>query len=136
MRRVLYSTSSGVRPSVRRVGARTRAFLLCDEIGVDRAKIMFGAEVGGILARIGAIDEGAEHVIVRHAGHFSRRIKARHGRARMFVDPDTGRAMAGAEADLGYVHLDHALAIIRPALRVEAAAARPLVGVEDLSRSG
>ncbi len=40
--------------------------------------------------------------------------------------------MARAKSDLGYVHLNHALTIIRPAPFVETATARPLVGVQYL----
>jgi hypothetical protein len=78
-----------------------------------------------------AVDEGAQHVVVRHAGHVARRMQPGHRGARMLVDPDTRGRVAAAQADLGDVHLDHALAVVGAAAGVEAAATRPLVGVQD-----
>ena len=77
-------------------------------------------------------DEGADHVVVRHARQVARRVQARDGGAGMLVDPHAGGGMPTAQPDLGDVHLDVMGAVVVAAVGVERAAGRPLRGVQDV----
>ena len=88
-------------------GRREHPLLLGREVGgVVSRKVDVSAEAGRIRSGDAAIDERAEHVVVRHAGHIAGGIQARDRRAGVLVDPDARGAVARAQADLGDVHLD------------------------------
>jgi hypothetical protein len=106
----------------------------------DIARIVIGksrgaCERGGILASDGAIDEGAQHIIVRHACHIASSVKPRHGRACMFVDPNTRGAMTGTKADFRNMHLDHVAAVIIAATGMKETTRRALDLVQLFSTS-
>ena len=85
-----------------------------------------------MLASVGPLDEGAQHVAVWNARHVARGIEAGHRRLGPLVDPDAGVAVPRAEADFGDVHLHHAPPVVGAAPLMKASAARPFVGVQDL----
>ena len=89
-----------------------------------------------MLTRELAVDERADHVVVRHARQIACGVKTRHGGPGMLVDPHAGGGMATAEPDLGDVHLDVMGAVVVAAVGVERAAGRPLRGVQDVLQRG
>ncbi|PQM47394.1 hypothetical protein C1Y40_02425 [Mycobacterium talmoniae] len=80
--------------------------------------------------------EGADHVVVRHAGQVPGGVETRHGGAGVFVDPHPGGGMPGAQPDFGDVHLDVVGAVVVAAVGVEGAAGGPLGGVQDVLQRG
>ena len=106
---------------------RQHARLLAGDVtGVVVGKVDIRGEFRRVLPRHRAVGERAQHVIVRYACHVARGIEARYRGACELVDIDAGCAVAGAEPDLGNMHLDHPLAVVRAAIFVEPAARRPL----------
>ena len=91
---------------------------------------------GRVLAGQVAVDERADHVVVRHACQIARRVQPGNRGAGVFVDPHPGRGMPTAQADFGDVHLDVVGAVVVAAVGVERSPGGPLGGVQDVLQRG